>query len=272
MNGAGLLPALLALSLESIPPIPPRPVASGLEEPGTALATPLLGALDSADEAIRQGEFVLALGILAKAVQDPGADGGAVRSRFLQLASQGVPGAFYWVGRCCEVGWGTPTDSAQARAWFEKGARAGDPDCLLHLAWMLDWGQGLPADAARARRLRAQAGFPEPTGPESLTRGGSSGGSGQILGKELTPVRVRLRPPAPPYPMAAKRARIQGTVVVQILIGADGVPRGVHTLAGPAELRDAVEAYAFRWRFWPSLQAGRAISARFMLTMPFRLH
>ncbi|MDE3032112.1 MAG: TonB family protein, partial [Acidobacteriota bacterium] len=85
-------------------------------------------------------------------------------------------------------------------------------------------------------------------------------------------VKVKYRPPVPPYPPLAKIARIQGTVVVELTIGPDGVPISATAKEGPAELRPTAEFYAMQWRFEPAVLNGQPQYARFTVTMPFQLH
>jgi protein TonB len=84
-------------------------------------------------------------------------------------------------------------------------------------------------------------------------------------------VQVKYQPPLPPYPRLAQLARIEGTVVVEITIGADGVPLRAQALEGPYQLRAAAEGYALAWRFRPHLENGVAMVARFDLSVRFRL-
>lgn len=64
---------------------------------------------------------------------------------------------------------------------------------------------------------------------------------------------------APAYPDEARRKRIQGTVVLQAVIGTDGVPRDITVVSGPQELvEEALRAFK-QWRFKPFLLNGRAV-------------
>jgi len=229
--------------------------------------------LGEADNARRTAESSLwrSLTLLSMAARTPGVDPAAVKSRFADLAHKGWIPAWYWVGQCHEQGWGTPVDPAAARVWFEKGAEAGDSDCLLHLAWLLEEGKGGAADTARAHQLRVRAGSPDltttpagaPVAAEVPAKDSRSGAP------DANPVRPKYQPPPPAYPPLAKLARIQGTVVVQVAIGPDGVPMGVKATSGPAQLRPTAEAYAAQWRFHPSRVNGRYTATTF--TIPFTL-
>jgi protein TonB len=84
-------------------------------------------------------------------------------------------------------------------------------------------------------------------------------------------VQVKEQPPPPDYPPLARSAGLQGTVIVEVLVGADGIPMSVRALSGPYALRATAEAYARAMKFKPHLENGKPTAARFQLDMPFRL-
>jgi protein TonB len=98
-----------------------------------------------------------------------------------------------------------------------------------------------------------------------------SGSSGHVQDVDYTQVKIKYQPPVPPYPPIARIARIQGTVVVQITIGVDGLPTSAKAIEGPVQLRPGAENYAMQWRFEPCMMGGVPIQARFTLNMPFKL-
>ncbi len=110
--------------------------------------------------------------------------------------------------------------------------------------------------------------------------GGGVGGTGMaVVGSSTTKVvdfdfsqiKIKYQPPAPPYPPLAKIAKIQGTVVVEITIGIDGIPIKAQAIDGPPQLRPAAENYAMQWKFEPAMLNGVPQTAKFKLTMPFKL-
>lgn len=88
---------------------------------------------------------------------------------------------------------------------------------------------------------------------------------------DFSKIRVKHQPDAPPYPPEAKSQRIQGTVVVAITTGVDGKVLMAKALSGPVELQECAVDYAKAWEFEPVHVKGQPVSARFKLTMPFRL-
>jgi protein TonB len=110
--------------------------------------------------------------------------------------------------------------------------------------------------------------------------GGGVGGTGmavagssstRVVDFDFSQIKIKYQPPAPPYPPLAKIAKIQGTVVVEITVGLDGVPIKAVALEGPPQLRPTAESYAMQWKFEPAMLNGQPQTARFKLTMPFKL-
>lgn len=127
---------------------------------------------------------------------------------------------------------------------------------------------------------QALRGLSEPRGiPEFLekAKAAASTGAPGVPGKaglrdfDFSQIRVRYQPPAPPYPPEAKSRRIQGTVVVELVVGPDGTPIRAEAIQGPVELAETAIGFALRWKFAPALLNGVPMYARFKLTMPFRL-
>jgi protein TonB len=96
-------------------------------------------------------------------------------------------------------------------------------------------------------------------------------GAVHVVDFDFSQMKTKFQPPAPAYPPLAKIARIQGTVVVEITVGPDGIPISAHAVEGPAQLRQTAEAYAMSWKFEPAMLNGVPQTARFKLTMPFKL-
>ena len=69
----------------------------------------------------------------------------------------------------------------------------------------------------------------------------------------------RISTPQPPYPAAARKNHIRGTVVVQVLIDEQGNVLSAKTVSGPLELREASEAAAMKARFTPTLLSGMPV-------------
>jgi TonB family protein len=74
----------------------------------------------------------------------------------------------------------------------------------------------------------------------------------------------------PIYPEAARRAKIQGVVELDVLIGSDGNVVDVRAISGPDELTSAAVDAVKWWRFQPYLVKGQAAQVKTTLAVDFR--
>lgn len=74
------------------------------------------------------------------------------------------------------------------------------------------------------------------------------------------------------YTPAARRAKIKGICIVQIIVGADGLPQDPRILKSldPGLDQEAVKA-VMRYRFKPAMREGRPVPVRITLEINFRL-
>jgi len=75
----------------------------------------------------------------------------------------------------------------------------------------------------------------------------------------------------PEYPESARRAGIQGTVVLNIHIGSDGTVESAQLVSGPRELVQASMDAVKHWRFKPHVVNGRPARMQTTLTLNFKL-
>lgn len=83
--------------------------------------------------------------------------------------------------------------------------------------------------------------------------------------------KVRKKP-QPDYPLAAKRARQSGTVVVQITVDENGDVESAQAISGPPLLRGASERAAKLATFTPVKLCGRAVKVTGVVTYNFILY
>jgi TonB family protein len=88
----------------------------------------------------------------------------------------------------------------------------------------------------------------------------------------------RISPPAvthrllPVYTEAARRARIEGAVILQLVIDTEGSVQEMTVLRGlPLGLTEAAVTAVEQWRFEPSTLSGRPVAVRYTLTVWFNL-
>lgn len=82
-----------------------------------------------------------------------------------------------------------------------------------------------------------------------------------------------LQNPAPAYPLASRRLREQGRVLLRVHVSATGEPQQVllHESSGHARLDEAARAAVERWRFVPAKQGTRALAAWVVVPVRFTL-
>lgn len=75
----------------------------------------------------------------------------------------------------------------------------------------------------------------------------------------------------PVYPLLAQHMNVQGSVVLQALIGTDGVVENLHVLSGPAILATAAQQAVREWRFKPIVENGQAVESKATITVNFTI-
>ncbi len=83
--------------------------------------------------------------------------------------------------------------------------------------------------------------------------------------------QVVSRPVDPTYPLLAKQMKVQGSVVLQALIGKDGNIQELKVVSGPTILSAAAREAVKQWRFKPYLQAGQAVETEARITVNFTI-
>lgn len=75
----------------------------------------------------------------------------------------------------------------------------------------------------------------------------------------------------PEYPMAAKRARISGSVVVEVTVDENGKVLEASSLCGPGILAEAAVKAAHKWEFTPTQLNGKPVIVKGTITFRFNL-
>lgn len=132
-----------------------------------------------------------------------------------------------------------------------------DPDVYLRLVRLAQ-----PADADM-KSLAARQPLPPPNAPDAEPR------LGQYVYVEELPEPIHKV--APDYPEDARRRGVQGTVVVQALLGKDGLVRRTQLVKGVAGLDEAAEACVRQWRFKPAMSKGEPVAVWVAVPVAFKL-
>jgi protein TonB len=83
--------------------------------------------------------------------------------------------------------------------------------------------------------------------------------------------RMSVDTPQPSYPLLAQHMNVRGSVILQAVIGADGIIQDLHVLSGPAILASAAQQAVREWRFKPVLQNGQAVETKANITVNFTI-
>ncbi len=92
--------------------------------------------------------------------------------------------------------------------------------------------------------------------------------------------RVRLSPEAqqvlshpvgPNYPLLAREMKVQGSVVLDAVIGRDGTIQDLHIVSGPAILASAALEAVRQWHFKPYYQNGQPVETEARITVNFTI-
>jgi TonB family protein len=73
------------------------------------------------------------------------------------------------------------------------------------------------------------------------------------------------------YPALAQHMNVQGSVVLQAVIGTDGVIQNLRVLSGPAILSAAAQQAVREWRFKPVVQDGQPVETKAKITVNFTI-
>lgn len=140
------------------------------------------------------------------------------------------------------------------------------------------------ADALRARAVslqRVNAGIIDGGGPPPPPASPFAG-SGELYDQSLarlTPVRVGgdIRPPArttdvkPVYPDEAQAARVQGVVILEVIIAPDGKIANARVLRSIPPLDAAALSAVSQWQFAPTHLNGQPVAVIMTVTVNFTL-
>ncbi len=100
--------------------------------------------------------------------------------------------------------------------------------------------------------------------------GGTGGGVYRIGGDVSAPLLVNKVEPE--YSEEARKAKYSGTVLLSIVVDANGLPRDIHIIRplGLGLDEKAIEAVS-KWRFRPGMKGGRAVATQAQVEVNFRL-
>ena len=95
--------------------------------------------------------------------------------------------------------------------------------------------------------------------------------AGQLASATNASERETIADATPSYPLLAQHMNVQGSVVLQALIGADGAVQNLRVLNGPPILVTAAQQAVREWRFKPIVQNGQAVESKATITVNFSI-
>jgi TonB family protein len=78
-------------------------------------------------------------------------------------------------------------------------------------------------------------------------------------------------PVSPGYPLLARQMKVQGSVILQALIGKDGIIQDLHVVSGPPILASAAQAAVRQWHFKPHYQDNQPVETQAKITVNFTI-
>jgi TonB family protein len=98
---------------------------------------------------------------------------------------------------------------------------------------------------------------------------GADASSGGVALAPQTGAARKVHDVRPVWPEAARQARIQGVVIVELNIGADGSVTDARVLRGIPQLDEAALECVRQWRYEPTFLNGRAVPVTITAAVPF---
>jgi TonB family protein len=73
----------------------------------------------------------------------------------------------------------------------------------------------------------------------------------------------------PGYPLLAKQMKVQGSVILQALVGRDGFIQNLHVVSGPPILASAAQEAVKQWHFKPHYEGAEPVETEAKITVNF---
>ena len=111
---------------------------------------------------------------------------------------------------------------------------------------------------------------PSPSGIADSAAGVTSKAAERLLMSADT-AEVVNRPVKPDYPLLARQMKVQGSVILQALIGRDGLIQGLQVVSGPPILASAAQEAVKQWHFKPHYQGSESVETQARITVNFTI-
>jgi len=121
-----------------------------------------------------------------------------------------------------------------------------------------------PAQAAASNPATAQV-PPKPASKPSAPK------MGETAAERVQMASIKAPLPAE-YPLLSGQMSVQGSVLLQALIGADGVVEDLRVLSGPTILASAAREAVRQWKFKPYYENGKPVETQARVTVNFTIN
>ena len=82
---------------------------------------------------------------------------------------------------------------------------------------------------------------------------------------------IVAHPVRPNYPLLARQMKVQGSVILQALIGRDGIIQNLRVVSGPHILASAAQDAVRQWHFKPHLEGTEPVETEAKITVNFTI-
>jgi TonB family protein len=117
-----------------------------------------------------------------------------------------------------------------------------------------------------------------PTAPSDATRNDSAETAASVTSNAAERAQVSslttdvvTHSVVPDYPMLARQMKVQGSVILEAMIGRDGQIQDLHVLSGPPILAGAAQEAVKQWHFKPHYQGAEAVETQTKITVNFTI-
>lgn len=126
-------------------------------------------------------------------------------------------------------------------------------------------------------RVDLQPDTPSQEAPEAASQGANNPAASivanaaeqtQIFPETSSVVTHSVRPG---YPMLARQMKVQGSVILEALIGRDGLIQDLRVVSGPPILATAAREAVKQWHFKPHYEGGDAVETQAKITVNFTI-
>jgi protein TonB len=107
--------------------------------------------------------------------------------------------------------------------------------------------------------------------PATASAASVTGNAAERVQMSSDTAEVVSRSVKPDYPLLARQMKVQGSVILQALIGRDGLIQDLHVLSGPPILASAAQEAVKQWHFKPHYMGEEAVETQARITVNFTI-